>query len=273
MGDLVLLGAGASVDAGVPAAFAITDEIRERLNGREHRGGNLGRLLDFVCERLNSQSTSLKLDVERVFSAVELLAERGTLEVSPFVERWDRAVDSWEREPGRGAHDNVYAALRDRMLFELRDLVATTRKQVSYLEPLVRFAADPRRATIATLNYDLSIERAGEAAGIDVHTGIDHWVNSGTWDWPKAGVRLLKLHGSIDWAWEDDPPEDGRLPSRYIRQIPPTAGDAQAPALVFGLRGKLRAEGPFLSPGGARVTVARWHRALSSSDIPFAMTM
>lgn len=247
MGDLVLLGAGASVQAGVPAAFGMTDAIRQRLEGQKHDGVDLGRVLDFVCERLSSHAGHSVLDVERVFSAIEMLSERETLEVSPFVEQWSRDVWPWQHGLGEQSSDAVYAALRDRMLTELRELVATTWKRTSYLEPLVRFAAHPRRATIATLNYDLSIEGAGEAAGIEVHTGINQWVDSGGWDWPNEGARLLKLHGSIDWAWEDDRPEDGRLPSRYIRQVSAATSGVRAPAMVFGLRGKLRAEGPFLS--------------------------
>lgn len=255
MGDLVLLGAGASVEAGVPAAFGMTEAIRQRLIGQKHDGVDLGQVLDFVCERLSSHSSRSVQDVERVFSAIEMLSERETLEVSPFVERWNRDGWPWQEGLERERGDTVYAALRDRMLTELRELVATTRKQISYLEPLVRSAADPRRATIATLNYDLSVEGAAEAARIEVHTGINHWVNSGDWDWPNAGVRLIKLHGSIDWAWENDLPEDGRLPSRYVRQVSAATSDVRAPAMVFGLRGKLRAEGPVsLSSGRVRVS-------------------
>lgn len=248
MGDLVLLGAGASVEAGVPAAFGMTDAIRRRLDERTHNGENLGRVLDFVCERLGSHAQNLAAqDVERIFSAVEMLSERETLEVSPFVERWGRDTWDWQQRSGQEGRDDVYAALGMGMLAELRELVATTQKRVSYLEPLVRFASDPHRATIATLNYDLSVERAGEAAGVEVNTGISHWVNSGHWDWPVAGVRLLKLHGSIDWAWEDDLPGDGRLPSRYVRRVSAATPNVSAPAMVFGLRERLRAEGPFLS--------------------------
>jgi hypothetical protein len=247
VGDLVLLGAGASVEARVPAAFEMTDAIRRRLNEANYERDRLGPAFDFVCERLSSDASSGAQDIERVFSAVGMLSERETLEVSPFVERWVR--DAWDRRQGLGQElrDGIYAALGMRMLTELRELVATTRKQVSYLKPLVRFAADPRRATVATLNYDLSVERSGEAAGVAVNTGIDHWVNSGRWDWPATGVRLLKLHGSIDWAWENDPPDEGRLPSRYVKQVSASTSDVSAPAMVFGLRGKLRAEGPFLS--------------------------
>lgn len=42
------------------------------------------------------------LDVERVFAAVELLAERLELEVTPFVSSWLAAVDSWDQAQPHG---------------------------------------------------------------------------------------------------------------------------------------------------------------------------
>jgi SIR2-like domain len=252
MADLVLLGAGASAEAGVPTAFAMTRAIVDQFGSGRRRvdGAQLRSVLTYVCEELLASDSKPaesfgQLDVERVFSAVELLAERGRLEIAPFITEWRSGLADWDRFHARG--ENVFADLEASMLVELRRLVGTTQKRVSYLEPLVRFAADPARATIATLNYDRSIEGVGDAIGVPVHTGITSWVNTGRWDWPSSGVRLLKLHGSIDWAWEEDPSEDGHLPSRYIAQVAHPAHDPRPPAVVFGLRGKLRAEGPFLS--------------------------
>lgn len=250
MTDLVLLGAGASAHAGIPTSFGMTDAIRNRLGNSE-----LAETMDFVCDSMSRRRSpddpaqARRLDVEEVFSAVEMLAERETLEVSAFVETWSRGVERLERGGGAwtpgGA--NAFANLRDRMVLELRRQVATTKKQVAYLAPLVARAAEPGRATIATLNYDLSIERAGEANDIRVDTGLRDWVATGRWGWPPFGVRLLKLHGSIDWAWVDDPTERGRMPSRFVVESDDPEHDDRPPALIFGLRGKLRAEGPFLS--------------------------
>ncbi|MDQ3725067.1 MAG: hypothetical protein M3335_04115 [Actinomycetota bacterium] len=83
MSDLVLLGAGASADAGVPTAVELTKEILARLEGDERQA------LLSVCHRLGDPHG---LDVEKVFSAVELLGERDGLELSPFVERWGAAA-------------------------------------------------------------------------------------------------------------------------------------------------------------------------------------
>ncbi|HST68099.1 MAG TPA: SIR2 family protein [Solirubrobacterales bacterium] len=209
----------------------MTDRILDRMSGEDREA------LRRVCERLGGRPGDL--DVEKVFAAVELLGERDQLEVSPFVGRWREEALRWDCD--------FYSELGERMVAEMRNLIATTHKRVSYLDPLVRWAADPARATVATLNYDRAIEVAGAGAGLEVHTGIGRWVQTGRWGWPATGLRLLKLHGSIDWVWEDDPPGRGRLPSRVVVQTEAWDDEARPPTVVFGARGKLRAEGPFLA--------------------------
>jgi SIR2-like domain len=247
MRDLVLLGAGASADAGVATAFEMTDAIAgriERSRDRSARDRALAEAFRYVCQRLRAQGGSPNLDVERAFSAVRLLAERDHLEISPFVKRWRRGLDRWQ---GDSRVPDVLADLAARMIIELRRQLATTSKQISYLRPLLYAAQDPEQLRIVTLNYDRSIEVAGTAFGLPATTGIREWMLTGVWSWPKQGVCLLKLHGSIDWVWVDDPPSRVRLPSRFVTEASPLARDSGEPALIFGLREKLRAEGPFLS--------------------------
>jgi SIR2-like domain len=287
---LVLLGAGASQEAGVPTTFEMTERLVEGV-GRSSRPGSAEvSALHFVCASLmahdaatRGQSPFAGLDVERVFTAVELLAERDDLEVTPFVASWHPGVDLWDTKrisggPGRfnkrlqealldspsfggaqqlitelinsqtgaAADGTTYRILSKSMLRQLGDLVATTPKQVAYLSPLMERAGDGG-LTIATLNYDLSIEHAAQAGGVPCETGIADWLRTGRWAWADTGVRLLKVHGSIDWVWEELETEPGNLPQRgiFLRHELEQRDRAQ-PALVFGHRGKLRAEGPFL---------------------------
>lgn len=284
--SVVLLGAGASAEAGIPTTFNMTQHLVERVGTRSWDPTTSA--LHFVCGALiaydaaEGASPYEGLDVERVFAAVELLAERRTLEVSPFVSAWHPAVDTWDetRAPdpaffdrhlkealagGRGidpakrlivnlieartgvaATGRTYTLLAQRMLTELRGLVATTAKDVRYLGPLVQLGNRPRGLTLATLNYDLSIEHAAEAAGIPVTTGLENWVAHGHWKWANQGIRLLKLHGSIDWAWDRAEARDGELPRELVVVTDGQDDEFRRPALVFGRRGKLRAEGPFL---------------------------
>lgn len=149
--------------------------------------------LNFVCATLIADkaargSASQDLDVEHVFAAVQLLAERRSLEVAPFVSSWHPAVDaldqsdvaaySFDRDlgnalfgnpnmptappvgsphaliprliesrTGRGTTGATYTKPAALMLDQLRQLVATTPKDVGYLEPLVRAEAAARVAS------------------------------------------------------------------------------------------------------------------------------
>lgn len=274
----------------MPTTFEMTEKLVARVRASTPPGGAAASALHFVCASLmahdaatTGQSPFSGLDVERVFSAVELLAERDELEVTPFVASWHPAVNAWDTQSksapaffnrnlqkavldspsfggagklitelidartGSAADGTTYRRLAEEMLLQLRELVATTPKAVDYLTPLVQ-AAQQDALTIATLNYDLSIEQAAQTAGVSCATGVETWLQSGRWHWPEDGIRLLKLHGSIDWSWAETQDRPGHLPQRVIfLEHELEKGHRWSPALVFGQRGKLRAEGPFLS--------------------------
>lgn len=82
--SVVLLGAGASAEAGIPTTFAMTQRLVESINKRVQIQPLLSTL-HFVCGALlaydaaSGKNPFTGLDVERVFAAVELLAERNVL--------------------------------------------------------------------------------------------------------------------------------------------------------------------------------------------------
>jgi hypothetical protein len=251
--------------------------------GRARLSGS-AQALNFVCGALvaydsaEGKSPYAGLDVERVFAAVELLAERNKLEVTPFVATWHPAVDTWDRKstpaffdkqlkdavvgqfgrpkqvieglissmtgPGTG---EVYKYLASEMISHLRRIVAPPYADLSYLVPLIKAASATGGLAIATLNYDLTVELACKEAGIAVDTGIEHWIESRRWIWSDEGVRLLKLHGSIDWYWEWQRGEDDELPLRVVAKSSEPGSDDGEPVLAFGSRNKLKPEGPYLS--------------------------
>ncbi len=154
-------------------------------------------------------------------------------------------VSILSREQGQDVN-RVLADVREEML---RSLVAVLRiedaARVGYLEPLADVARDQGVLTIATLNYDRGIEEMAESAGVSCDTGIDTWLTRGELDWPTHGLRLLKLHGSIDWvSYEVRGPRT--LPMTEIRRATFEVGGGD-PAVVFGEAGKLRAEGPYIA--------------------------
>lgn len=279
---VVLLGAGASAEADVPTTFKMTRRLVDAVAGG-YPGSQTAQALNFVCGALvlhdsaQGRSPYEALDVERVFAAVGLLAQRRELEVTPFVSSWQPAVDAWDAPPlpslfdrrfleklGSPAADasrnelvklvraatgkgdgRVYERLTADMVRHLVHLIAVQPKSTGYLIPLLRSGQTLGPLTIATLNYDRSIELAAQAEDILVHTGLTEWTKTKTWNWPKRGVRLLKLHGSIDWRWERSP--NTPLRNITVEQTEDPQDDRRPPAIVFGARGKLQVQGPFLS--------------------------
>jgi len=295
----VLLGAGASAEAGIPTTVELTERI---LAAFGERHGEHSRALNFICGQIigfdsaRGVSPYVSLDVERVFSAIELLAERATLEVAPFVSTWHPGVDAFDTVPGNGLstswarefHESiagsrfggpsasalqrkfeegvreltgstsrgVYRSLLTAVTQRLRELLAIPETSVlSYLAPLIDCGA----ATVATLNYDQSIELLCRDLSVPVHVGIADWTSRGELSWGEGGIRLLKLHGSIDWSFGNDNGGRGRIADRPI-EVNEELAKRGLPAVVFGQRGKLTAEGPFLE------LLAEFDRSLREAD-------
>jgi hypothetical protein len=307
----VLLGAGASVAAGMPTSEVMIDRLltdfRDQAEGQIGAQGRL-RLLEFVVYGLRQQAASQGnvdgLDVETMFNAIETLASRSRLSIAPFIASWQPLVAEAERTaaaaerfvspeqqlaklletaiqakfeetqvpvgssaafrtlPSRDAVENfirellgasdatqlVFAGLAEAVLEALvRILRLEHPEKVRYLAPLVDLFRAQEHLTVATLNYDLTIEMLGDLLGTPVDTGMS--------DWPLkerlrfgAGLKLLKLHGSIDWKLTRHPVVASgfaKLPYESVRHQKGIEPDT--PAVIFGAGNKLRAGGPYLA--------------------------
>lgn len=107
MNEMILLGAGASKEANLPDSYELTHEITKLLSSRAFQTNyyntdavNAQKVVNFVLGGLlfqkakaNADPTQIGVNIEELFSAIELLAERETLEVAPFVRSWDPSVE------------------------------------------------------------------------------------------------------------------------------------------------------------------------------------
>lgn len=304
----VLLGAGASVTAGVPTSTQMTEQIvRSLMRGRPTTApSGAAAALNFTVATLlahrsqDGVSPFEGLDVELLFSAVQMLANRTNLEISAFVQAWapgldsvdppqarpffdsefDRELTSYVRElvgsatqgrtgdvfsrsrlgalidrriveqRGAAASGRVFKQLQDEMINSLRRLLLVADEQFDYLAPLLELHKR-QPVVVTTLNYDLGVEGVCRQRAVRVETGAEAW-DGGRWSWPEGEfLRLIKLHGSIDWCppevdWDHDL---RRTPTIKVSEDP--REERRQPLVVFGQRGKVRAEGPFLALLGA----------------------
>ena len=103
MSEMILLGAGASIEAGVPGAYDMTKEIAKRFREnpllKKHAhviSFVIGGLL-FEAGKNNQDPLTAGVNVEELFNAVQLLAERNTLEAAPFVGSWHAMVEEFDK--------------------------------------------------------------------------------------------------------------------------------------------------------------------------------
>jgi hypothetical protein len=221
-------------------------------------------------------------DIESVVSAVELLATRDNLEVSPFIQNWDPSVDAFDvRKLGfngrfnltrilNGGHidttfadalqrfiedvtprkgsGETYSRLQTTLIRSLRQsLEITNLRRCDYLQPLVNLGRT-NEVTIATLNYDLGIELVARDLEVPISLGIEHWNESWRLRWLEQGINLVKLHGSINWERAEMFKKNSvglgfRTAGISIVDFKSASG---TPFVVYGRREKLRPEGPFL---------------------------
>jgi hypothetical protein len=238
----------------------VSDKLREAIPGRSPGFGSshidnalYSIMRNWVSSRGNvsSSSSSFGREIgEFVKGYLESWAanfrSRGHTD-GALEEAIEETILSQQEEPGAG---EIFLTTAKHMIEALCNLVWIDRpERVAYLSPIVNLCGDQRRLVVSTLNYDNAVERLAESNGMQFRTGIEEWPGRQQLNCEGDGIILLKLHGSIDWQYEDTKPTDeSPLPLQTIRRV--TSEEAvkenMRPAVIFGQRNKLTAEGPFL---------------------------
>jgi hypothetical protein len=217
-----LLGSGISIDAGMPAVGAITEQV---VSGD---GAFLHSANVFLIGAESPNYALHRPPVEPVLAVVNDLRERARdyfgrepnyEEISQLGRQLDDAL-SGEYESAavmplaaelrqRDYAGGDYARLRDLTALvhryiedTVRTMLAKPAQRTDHLRAITDACRELGAVTLASLNHDLVLEAALETSGISYGDGFDStgedvrlWVD----EWPETGPRLLKLHGSLDW--------------------------------------------------------------------------
>ncbi|CAN7408470.1 SIR2 family protein [Microbacterium maritypicum] len=216
MRTAVLLGAGASFDAGLKTTFGLAQEVVRRFNARDSRlPPGVREALNFVYSEMvahrgrHGDSPLEAVNTERLISAVRLLKNRDEHEADPFVASWKSAPGIFSATASAGVPD-LRRALYDaqysegagidpeRLALAIRQIasdrhdhifdqleehllktvssILAAHGDVGYLRPLIDLAHHQDGVDIATLNYDLTLEAAAAELSAPVHRRIDQWV-------------------------------------------------------------------------------------------------
>lgn len=261
---IFLLGAGASMDAGCLASQGMLSDLQKQIRtlpSSDLRRTSFEGIFDFILASLNYQY-SMKtpdafdfkgaINIEDFILVLRQLIDREFIVPAPLIGNWNDKIIGWEFR--NNDIFDVFLKYTTELLVdkwtkfeeeEARTLLAPFR---SLTESAERFEAE-----IFTLNYDLTWE---SSFNTDTEKLVETGFSAGRWvghyDDPHnvAKLRLSKLHGSVDWYF-DDATEEVRL----------SEGPVAKPLVIFGSTYKMQSFDPFIS------LLSRFRHCLQSATL------
>jgi hypothetical protein len=255
---VVLLGAGASADAGLPVATQLYERIAENLPAH---------LVSLYRNIAGLVFGTGPVDVERLFRVIQFINNVETqsrpldtrqrhesLDIASLVESWKGELQHYLNDQLSTTKGTPTGLLIDALyeaLWRILWLGASTREfDVSYLKYLLLCM---RGGTIVTLNYDNALEWASLAGtGVQLDAGpYPKQYTAPVAGWERANVvRVIKLHGFLGWKTNpntgdvSEQDDNAVLTSRMVSAM--ATYRPEVPGIIFGAGNKLRADGPYL---------------------------
>ena len=240
---IFLLGAGASVDAGIMHAKSMTEDIEKKIiNVSEYRSfEDLYNYLksSILYQRgLNGDFENTDVNIEDLLNVLSDLKLKNNNKLYPFIGSWNVQL---QRVAGK---DFEYLEALDtfirRQLFDWINIESYDKS--SYFTGFAELANEVGVSLrVFTLNYDLCVEKALAKESMEVEIGFNRlreWEASRFDSNPTeyAKIFLYKLHGSIDW--KRDPTLGG-----VLKYCDTPRSDHE---LIFGTPAKLTSIDPYL---------------------------
>ena len=246
---LVLLGAGASVEAGIPHSATMVRAIEQSVNDSNDWRGfnqlyNYVRSAIFYAEGIRGRfGADVPYNIERLVEVLDELSRREEHPLYPFVGAWNPRLIQVA-----GDDFQEVSKFREAIVERLRRdwIEISDYEKARYFDGLLRFQKElnhPLR--VFTLNYDLCVEKISQNTDNELpERGFDEQRN---WKWQlfeesegnEKRLFLYKMHGSIDWFYE-------QATNRLTYSDSTSKITSSQAALIFGTSYKLQYVDPFL---------------------------
>ncbi len=240
---LFLLGAGASVDAGIKHAKAMTLDIEEKIrsDAEFQEFDDLYNYLksSIIYQRgLEGAFHDQTATIEELLDVLSEINQKHQNKLYPFIGGWNIHLLKVA-----GEEFEKVAKLDKQIRGQLFQWINISNyDNARYFRGFKDLVADIGSAVrVFTLNYDICVEKALAGTGFGIELGF----NSGReWEATKfdanentdVGMYLYKLHGSIDWERDEG---NGNILKLCDNPQP-------SPELIFGTAAKLSSIDPYL---------------------------
>jgi hypothetical protein len=242
---IVLLGAGASCDAGIKNSLQMIQEIERKLDDDWKDYKNLYNYIEsshFRLQRImNVPSKEISFNIENLVGLLDTVIRISTKEFEGY-----NFVGAWEKELLSVAGNNMEKAqaFKNEILKKLKEKWLSPgdfKTATAYYKKLAT-TGYTSYLKIFSLNYDMCVEHNMEAEGRRIERGFNE---NRIWDYRRyddlkddaADFYLYKLHGSLDWF------RDEELRLTFVDGVQTI--DPQKMEIIFGVQNKLQSYDPF----------------------------
>jgi hypothetical protein len=257
-----LLGAGASKDAGCKLSREMLLSLKEVINNLSANERDFikykedfNEIYHFILASLKYQSTmrdtssniSSYVNIEDFVMVLRQLIDKEFVIPYPLIGNWNDKILKWELRNG-----DVFDSFKN--FITLRLVNDWTKfdgdKAQSMLQPIREMLNqyDKIKVNIFTLNYDLIFENVFNSPTVKIldngfsekkisDNKIRYWAADFNNELSPTKINLFKLHGSIDWEYNQESEEI--LAKENI-------DDGREPLIIFGSYSKMLSFDPFL---------------------------
>jgi len=239
---IILLGAGASKDAGIPTSVDMIQRIEQLLEEKDWEQFrdlyNYIKSAIYYADGISGKfGSAVQFNIERLINTLNELEKKEEHTIYPFIGNWNiKLIELAE------ADFIKISEFKNKIIHELRDnwILIEDYSQASYYSKLLDFKDQYTFSLrIFSLNYDLCVEK--NCSSRPIERGFEQR----KWDWrsfdgqdEETAIYLYKLHGSIDWKRN----EAGIL--TYSDE--PGKIDTDDLEIIFGTSYKMQYIDPFL---------------------------
>jgi len=242
---IILLGAGASCDAGMKNSFMMIRDIEAQLHQKWSKYKDLYNYIQsshYHLERIKGiVSSNIIFNIEHLVGLLNVIINisEKNVDVYPFIGSWEKdlyLVSGSKLELAKEFKEPILTQLKTSWLtpddYRLRSSYYRKLMETGYNYPL----------RIFSLNYDMCVEANVGGPGITLERGFD---DTRKWDYRRydpneEGVQyyLYKLHGSLDWKRDTE--------KRLTYADSTDSVNPLEMEIIFGVQNKLQSYDPYM---------------------------
>jgi len=258
MKTVFILGAGASVEAGLPSSTGLLKSVREYGQQCDGLFTPIRIAIEWADRQMMRQVTNVQdANIELLFNILAVAGAQPRLPESAVFRSMHRPARRAHRqyqqtisrpEPNPfavGSEPNVFMEVASQLREGLASwLTIQNPEAAAYIVPLLEYCVRTE-SIIISLNYDNVIESASQLSGIPVTDGVGSWTECRKLVFTDGAIPLIKLHGSLNWFEKDERLDGGkkRRPTIVREQFSRSPGRQRV--LIFGGQNKLTYLPPF----------------------------